>query len=88
MRKARPGPVRRIPLKYPLVDAVIEEKGGVYHFLEASGVKTATYYYLQSGKGNPTMRTINAILDYTGLTYEEAFRTKNAAQRVQDAERR
>lgn len=72
-KKSRRGPVRRQPLQFPAIDEAIEQKGGVYHFLETSGVKVATYYYLQSGRGNPTMRTINAILDYTGLTYEQAF---------------
>ena len=74
MQTNRPGPTRRVPPQYQLVDDVIEQKGGVCRFLKTSGVNVTTYYHLQSGRGNPTMRTINVILDYTGLTYEEAFR--------------
>lgn len=77
MRENKPGPARRTPPQYPIIDDVIEQKGGVCRFLKTSGVNITTYYYLQSGRGNPTMRTIDAILEYTGLTYEKAFKEKS-----------
>ena len=82
------GKKRSNPPKFPVIEAAIEEMGGTYRFFAETGISSATYYFLQSDRGNPTKRTIDLILDYTGMKYEKAFKTENADQRVQDADRR
>ena len=80
------GRPRSTPPRYPAIETAIIEKGGTYRFFEETGIRQPTYYYLQSSRGNPTLNTIQRILQYTGLDFETAFaENKNAAMRVQDA---
>lgn len=40
---------------------------------EESGIYYTTLYYFMIGKNEPAKKTIDKILKYTGMTYEEAF---------------
>ena len=68
--------VRKTPLHYPVVDAAVKAHGGIRQFSRTTGVAIPTYYSFQQGKCDPQKFTIDAILRFTGLTYEEAFREK------------
>jgi len=74
MRK-KPGPPRKHEPVYPVLEQKIQELGGVYRFMSETGIAPRIYYFMQSGEmmNGPTMYTINKILAYTGLTYEQAF---------------
>jgi len=63
-------------LRFPLIDKAIRARGSVKDFTDWAGLHQQTYYRLQSIKSNPTKFVIDKVLDYTGLTYEEAFREK------------
>ena len=65
---------RKYELMYPRVDEVIKSKGSVMQFIRWAGIGIVTYYHMQNGSSQPTKYVIDRILDYTGLTYEEAFR--------------
>ena len=73
--------LRKTPPRFPVVDQAIKELGTVKEFLEFTGIKTPTYYKMQAGKTTPTLGLIYKILDYTGLTFEDAFmEDRNNAQ--------
>ena len=61
---------------YPAVDEAIKAKGSVMQFVRWASIGMVTYYHMQDGSSQPTKFVIDRILDYTGLTYEEAFRAK------------
>lgn len=63
---------RRMP-RYPLIDMMVHHKGTLTEFTDRTGISYATYKGIQSGKHEPTKPGIDAILRYTGLTYEQAF---------------
>lgn len=65
---------RKKPWRYPAVDKAVKARGGVTELVRKSGICLTTYYYMQNGRCDPQKFTIDAILDFTGLTYEEAFR--------------
>lgn len=81
---------RKTPPRFPAVDEAIKAKGTVMDFIRASDLHQMTYYAIQSGRTQPTLGTIYAVLKYTGLSFDQAFgeTTKNADQRGQDADRR
>ncbi len=64
---------RSLPL-YPQIDLAIRGKGTMPDFFDAVGISSTSYYKMQRGSSVPTKNTIDAILNYTGLTYEKAFR--------------
>jgi hypothetical protein len=64
---------RKTPPKYPRIDEVIKEMGSVAQFCRDSGVYIMTYYAMQAGRTTPTLGLIYKVLDYTGMTFEEAF---------------
>ena len=81
--------LRKTPPRFQAVDDAIKSRGTVADFIRMTGLHEMTYYAMQSGRTTPTLGTIYAVLNYTGMTFEQAFgEIKNAAPRVQDAERR
>ena len=83
------GRERNTPPRFPKIDEAIKARGSVIKFSIISGIHIQTYYKMQSGASSPNISTIYAILQYTGLTFEQAFGdNKNADRRVQDADRR
>ena len=66
--------LRKTPPRFPAVDQAIKERGTVKQFLESTGVKMVTYYAMQSGRTTPTLGLIYKVLDYTGLSFDAAFR--------------
>ncbi len=64
---------RKNPPRFPLVDEVIMRMGGVLKFCQERYFTTGTYYSMQSGRHEPALPVILEILNYTGLTFEEAF---------------
>lgn len=67
---------RKRPLRYPVVDEAVKAHGGIRQFSLTTGVAIPTYYCFQQGRCDPQKFTIDAILRFTGLTYEEAFKQK------------
>ncbi len=65
--------LRKTPPRFPAVDQAIKERGTVKQFLESAGVKMVTYYAMQSGRTTPTLGLIYKVLNYTHLTFEQAF---------------
>ncbi len=59
---------------YPAIDEAIKARGGVRAFIRASGIAMTTYYHMQDATSQPTKYVIDRILEFTGLTYEEAFK--------------
>lgn len=66
------GRKRKTPPRFPNLHAAMLEKG-INRCAELTGVNASTYQSLQSGRSDPRKETIDALLVYTGLTYEEAF---------------
>lgn len=64
---------RKTPPRFPKVDEVIKAKGSIKQFIRESGLHEMTYYAMQSGRTQPTLGTIYAVLKYTGLSFDEAF---------------
>ena len=75
MKRGRP---RKTRPEFPAIDEAIQAKGGVFRFSEERYISTSTYYQMQAGKSIPTLDTIMELLDYTGLTFEQAFLNKPA----------
>ena len=67
------GRERKSAPRFPAIDEAIKSKGSVKQFILQAGLHEITYYKMQSGDTNPTLSTIYAILQYTGLTFEAAF---------------
>lgn len=59
---------------YPALDEAIKAKGSVRAFVKWAGLGIVTYYHMQDGTSQPTKYVIDRLLEYTGLTYEEAFK--------------
>lgn len=59
---------------YPVIDEAIKARGGVRAFIRWSGIARTTYYHMQDATSQPTKYVIDRILEFTGLTYEEAFK--------------
>lgn len=70
------GRPRKHPPKYPAIDRAILARGGVIKFCEARFYSRSTYYLLQQGRLAPSLPLILDLLDYTGLSFEEAFMGK------------
>lgn len=70
------GRPRELVYQYPRLDERIKKLGTMKRFSAKTGIKLSTYYNLQAGRANTTKAIIDIILDYTGITYEEAFRKK------------
>lgn len=68
------GKERKTPPKFPVVDEEIKRRGNVRQFADASGFCQSSYYKMQSGETSPTLGMIYAVLDYTGLSFDAAFR--------------
>ena len=66
-------PPRKAPPRFPTVDAAIKSQGSVRQFARESGIHLMTYYAMQSGRSVPTLGTIYAVMNYTGLSFDEAF---------------
>lgn len=59
---------------YPILDAWIKEHGLTYReFARKTEISHQTIRMIMYEGGNPTKYTIDSILAYTGLTYEECF---------------
>ena len=67
---------RKEPPRYPVLQKRIDELGGGKEMLRKTGLFNNSYYLMQKGKSEPTKFTIDVLLAYTGLKYEEAFREK------------
>ena len=72
------GRPRKTPPAYPAIDEAIKAKGGVKKFCEERYFSTTAYYQMQSGRTMPLLDTIMELLDFTGLTFEQAFLNKPA----------
>ena len=70
------GRERKTPPLYPVLDAKIKAMGGPCKMLRKTGLFYNSYYCMQTGQYDPSKITIDTLLAYTGLTYEEAFRLK------------
>lgn len=58
-----------------LRECVVKNFGGsVRQLSDATGISRNTLYDVFTGKRLPSTATVNAILNTTGLSYEEAFR--------------
>ena len=68
------GRPRELVYQYPRLDERIKELGTMKLFSLKTGIKLSTYYNLQAGRSGTTKAIIDLILDYTGISYEEAFR--------------
>jgi len=68
------GRPRKLVYQYPRLDERIKELGTMKRFFAETRIKSTTYYSLQAGRNGTTKAIIDLILDYTGLTYEEAFK--------------
>ncbi|MBO7670400.1 MAG: helix-turn-helix transcriptional regulator [Oscillospiraceae bacterium] len=68
------GRPRKLVYQYPRLDERIKEIGTMKRFAAMTGIKLTTYYNLQAGRTSTSKTIIDIILDYTGLTYEEAFK--------------
>lgn len=66
------GRKRKEPPRFPNLHAAMLEKG-VNRCVDETGLCASSYHQLQSGRCDPRKSTIDILLDYTGLTYEEAF---------------
>ena len=64
---------RKNPPRFPAIEQAIKDKGGVLKFCEERWIPRVSYYALQSGRHEPMLPFVMEILDYTGLTFEEAF---------------
>ena len=64
---------RKAPPRFPAVDAAIKEKGTVRQFFAKTGVNEQTYYAMQARRTTPTLGLVYKVLDYTGLTFDQAF---------------
>lgn len=59
---------------YPAIRLALRRKGlSVPGISRSTGINLATLYRAVSPDGNPSKKSIDAILAATGLTYEEAF---------------
>ena len=47
----------------------VEAAGGVASLAKATGLNRVSLYRLLSGKGNPTLTSLNAIMDALGLSF-------------------
>ena len=64
---------RKYRILYPTMEKAIRSKGTIQKFLEATELSENAYYKVITGMVAPRKTTIDRILSYTGLTYEEAF---------------
>lgn len=49
---------------------VVEARGGMAYIAEKAHLSRETLYRTLSSRGNPTIRTLNAVLKATGLRFE------------------
>ena len=61
------------PRRYPKLDAAIKAKGSARAFCRWAKISEQCYLQIQSGLHLPNYFTIIKCLEYTGLTFEEAF---------------
>ena len=66
------------PLRFPAIDRTIKAMGGIKQFCENRYFPVGTYYSMQAGTHEPTLPIVMEVLDYTGLSFEEAFLNKPA----------
>lgn len=59
--------------KYPRIDMMLHHKGSLTDFCDVVGISQSAYFALQRGETDPRKSTIDGVLAYTGLTYEQAF---------------
>ena len=64
---------RKTPPRFPAVDGAIKARGCVMDFIRYSGIHQMTYYAMQAGRTTPTLGLIYKVLDYTGLSFDQAF---------------
>lgn len=65
--------MRKYKVLYPAMERAIRQRGTIEKFLEAMELSENAYYKVITGQVMPRKTTIDQILAYTGLTYEEAF---------------
>lgn len=59
--------------RHTLAEVIIKKYGTLKNFEERSGIYPTTVQKLLNG-GTVSSKTVDAVLKFTGLTYEEAFR--------------
>lgn len=64
---------RKTPPRFPAVDEAVKAKGSVMDFVRFGEIHQMTYYAMQAGRTTPTLGLIYKVLDYTGLTFDQAF---------------
>ena len=67
------GKTRKTAPRFPVIDAAIKERGSVRKFTRSAQISEQSYYKMQSGETTPTLGTIFAVLQYTGLDFDTAF---------------
>ena len=67
------GRERKAPPRFRAIDDAVKAKGTVTDFARKTGLNLQTYYCMQSGRAQPTLTTVRAVLAYTGLPFEVAF---------------
>ena len=83
MKNGRP---RKNPPKFPAIDRAILDRGGVVKFCTERYYSCSSYYLIQQGRRSPSLPLILDLLDYTGLTFDEAFldKPKGPAQELRE----
>lgn len=65
---------RKNEIKYKGIEKWLNEKElSTRRFSEISGINYVSLYYILTGRNEPKKKSIDRILEATGLTYEEAF---------------
>lgn len=64
---------RKTPPRFPSVDEAVKAKGSVMDFVRYAEIHQMTYYAMQAGRTTPTLGLIYKVLDYTGLSFDQAF---------------
>lgn len=64
---------RKYKILYPKLANAIRARGTITDFLAATDLTESSYFKVITGLVAPRKSTIDKMLWYTGLTYEEAF---------------
>lgn len=66
---------RKTPPRFPAVDDAVKARGNVKAFCGTTEVSESAYYAMQCGRTQPTLGLIYQVMQYTGLSFDEAFGT-------------
>ena len=68
-------PIKRTKSRpiFPVLYDYVVSYGGVYKFCRDCEMHPEVFYRMMYETGNPKLSTIRAVLEQTGMTFEEAF---------------